>query len=543
MIYKKNITTKILQIFLIITPILTYSSFGLEWGPESTDLEFEQLSEQATPAPLIISKNFPTVTSWLESIYKLPQNRHGADASLHSGFTTCGNKEAQWQEFKSYLDAWLDMMSHGPLTIDRNWSISFQQKIKPDASFFNTSSRIATFQPFAQKIIVPANSIIYARGDLHGDIYSLADQIDRLLDEGVIDESFKIIKPNHWIIFLGDYVDRGQYGCEVIYTILRLAVANPDKVIAVRGNHEETNMNTRDGFGNEVNAKFNDTTGSIFAEINRMYDFLPAVLYLGCKDNRSITNYAQCCHGGLEIGYNPQAFLDHSTTKYQQIDHLLNFNNLVKLQSHMNRKKLPSQKDYSQDIKAIQDLSENITPLSTQDLGLLWNDFDVNNRSQIQLNTQRGIGQIYGQHSTQDILALQSSDHSKIRWIFRAHQHSCDSHDPMMQGLIQSNGVYKLWNPYEKEQTRYLREGLVWTLNVGADSVYGEFAGFNFDTYIAIQPQQDPNEWTIQLFMQETISAQAHQSTIPLREDTQGITPRLQQDTASFEDLNDFKFD
>ena len=42
-----------------------------------------------------------------------------------------------------------------------------------------------------------------------------------------------------YMVFLGDYVDRGFYGTEVLYTIMMLKIANPEKVILLRGNHED----------------------------------------------------------------------------------------------------------------------------------------------------------------------------------------------------------------------------------------------------------------------------------------------------------------
>ena len=52
----------------------------------------------------------------------------------------------------------------------------------------------------------------------------------------MIDDNFVLIPENLYMIFLGDYVDRGQFGAEVLYTILRLKLANPDHVFMVRGN-------------------------------------------------------------------------------------------------------------------------------------------------------------------------------------------------------------------------------------------------------------------------------------------------------------------
>lgn len=463
------------------------------------------------------SINFPTVTSWLSAITTLPKNREGADSARDSAFSSCGNQIEQWNEFKKILQSWLTMKANGSLSEQDNWTTTNSNNTIPNNRFFNIHLPIDKFQPFAQKIIVPENSVFYMRGDLHGDIFSLAAQLQHMLNEGIIDESFKIINPHHWMVFLGDYVDRGQYGCEVIYTILRLSLANPDRVIAVRGNHEETNLNIHYQFDKEVHNKFEDPLKIKFAQINRIYDFLPAVLYIGCEESQILTNYAQCCHGGIEIGYESEFFLDQKTKEYQLIDQLNTLTALQCLSCNIDQNTNLSKKDYSTELDAI--IQPSITsssipivsdqePTHPQSLGFLWNDFDDTNTQQLAFNSTRRIGLIYGKEATIDALDLQSSVTSKIQWLFRGHQHSCDSHNTMMQGIIASNGIYKLWQPYETATRRSMQNGLVWTMNVGADSIYGEYLGFNFDTYITITTAKNPIDWDIQVFNQQIINPQ-----------------------------------
>lgn len=458
---------------------------------------------------------FPTVTSWLNAINTLVKNREGAHLVDISAFQLCGDKDAAWLEFKKVLTLWLMMQAKGSLRQKQNWAPTIYNNIMPNNEFFNIDATLDKFQPFAQKIIVPENTVLYMRGDLHGDIFSLAAQLQRLLNEGIIDESFKIINPNDWMIFLGDYVDRGQYGCEVIYTILRLSLANPDQVIAVRGNHEDARLNYMYQFNKEVDRKFDDPQSMKFALINRIYELLPAVLYVGCKDDHSFINYAQCCHGGIEIGYSPSNFLNDDTKKYHLIDRINTLKELEHLSTTVKDSKNESLVDYSPELDAIVNqskqnvvnpIAQNKTPMNTEDLGFLWNDFDVINNQQISFNTHRQTGLMYGNAATMDALAFQSTGNYKIRWIFRGHQHSCDHLDPMMVGIVESNGIYKLWQPFETSEKRSLHDGVVWTLNVGADSIYGESLNFNFDTYIALQTAKNPLDWKLQVCNQEIIN-------------------------------------
>jgi len=264
---------------------------------------------------------YPTVSSWIQQFDKLPKNRQGADASKHSGFARCGTKEQQWQEFEGTLCAWLDMMAHGSLAIEKHWLSSNLGIQKPKKVFFDINKQIG-FQPFVQKLVLQPGESVYIRGDLHGDIFSLLEQLKDLKKQGVIDDHFKIIKSGVWFAFLGDYVDRGQYGCEVLYTMMRLALANPERMIYVRGNHEDIVMHKHYGFQQEVDDKFDDINGCKHQKISRIHDFMPVVCYVGCQDHQGVIHYLQCCHGGIELGYDPVGLLDSSGKQYQLLGKL-----------------------------------------------------------------------------------------------------------------------------------------------------------------------------------------------------------------------------
>ncbi len=64
-------------------------------------------------------------------------------------------------------------------------------------------------------------------GDLHGDFDSLCSLI-------------KIFQPKHdFVIFLGDYADRGTAGVEVLQSVEDLAKKYPQNVLLLKGNHED----------------------------------------------------------------------------------------------------------------------------------------------------------------------------------------------------------------------------------------------------------------------------------------------------------------
>ena len=78
-------------------------------------------------------------------------------------------------------------------------------------------------------------------GDIHGQFFDLCAMI-RKVDQ-VSDEN-----PNNKLLFMGDYVDRGPYGPEVVLFLLTLKVRYPTQVILLRGNHESREMTQQFNF-------------------------------------------------------------------------------------------------------------------------------------------------------------------------------------------------------------------------------------------------------------------------------------------------------
>ena len=70
-------------------------------------------------------------------------------------------------------------------------------------------------------------------GDLHGQFYDLYGMLKKL---------YSADKENEKLLFLGDYVDRGAYGPEIILMLFALKLKFPDRIIMLRGNHESREM-------------------------------------------------------------------------------------------------------------------------------------------------------------------------------------------------------------------------------------------------------------------------------------------------------------
>ena len=328
---------------------------------------------------------------------------------------------------------------------------------------------------------------------MHGDIHSLVDQIKLWQKLGYMSsqDGFKINKKDFKILFLGDYTDRGLYGAEVIYTLLRLKLVNPNKVFLVRGNHEDIGLAERGGFLNELKAKFGNLN---FNLIFKFHDYLPVVIYLGCGNN-----YIQCCHGGMEMGYNPNKLLDSdSNLKFEFLGELKQKDFIVKTKE-LDKFKLINKNIFNNFIPKA--ASGYFSPV-----GFMWNDFFVfdnnKNLNNCSSNDLYKSGSLSGRFSysklfTKLILDKQSSSKNKIRGVFRAHQHSAYKSDKLMQNLIKHNGVYSHWDIdywHNLPKTRMLNKGKVWTFNVSPDSIYGHYCNYNFDAFAVANLFEDYNK-------------------------------------------------
>merc|ERR1719230_52139 len=107
----------------------------------------------------------------------------------------------------------------------------------------------------ASLLAVPAPTKIV--GDIHGQFSDLV----RLLECGGH-------PPDTTYIFLGDYVDRGNYGVECMMLLLSYKIAHPDKIFMLRGNHECGPISRIYGFYDEVKRRFDDKIFCVHAGLS-----------------------------------------------------------------------------------------------------------------------------------------------------------------------------------------------------------------------------------------------------------------------------------
>ena len=90
------------------------------------------------------------------------------------------------------------------------------------------------FVPFVERLILAPGSLFMGKGDLHGDFHSLLAFIKHMQETGFMDKEdpLAIKNPAFHQIFLGDYVDRGVWGVEVLYVLMLLKIKNPQRVFS-----------------------------------------------------------------------------------------------------------------------------------------------------------------------------------------------------------------------------------------------------------------------------------------------------------------------
>jgi len=117
----------------------------------------------------------------------------------------------------------------------------------------------------------------YIIGDIHGNINDLI-RIFELCG----------YPPDTKYLFLGDYVDRGNFSVEVMVFLLSHKLLFPEHVYLLRGNHEIEDICSQYGFYDEIETKYHI---DLFQAFINMFLFLPIAAI--------INNSTFCVHGGI----------------------------------------------------------------------------------------------------------------------------------------------------------------------------------------------------------------------------------------------------
>jgi hypothetical protein len=112
----------------------------------------------------------------------------------------------------------------------------------------------------------------------------------------VFDENC-IFDENYHLIFLGDLVDRGVYGFEIVMIIFLLKLLNPRNIHINNGNHEESITNNGGGFRNELKILFG--SDEMWMIINDIFKLNHCAILI--KNPNLEQRYIYLAHGGFPI--------------------------------------------------------------------------------------------------------------------------------------------------------------------------------------------------------------------------------------------------
>ena len=130
----------------------------------------------------------------------------------------------------------------------------------------------------SMKPLIEISKPVIIVGDLHGNFHDL---LRILILNGSPDKTR--------YLFLGDYVDRGEFSLEVITLLLCLRQIYPQNIFLIRGNHETRETNEFYGFKTDIQYLYHND--NIWGKFNDIFDFLPLAAIIQSK--------IFCVHGGL----------------------------------------------------------------------------------------------------------------------------------------------------------------------------------------------------------------------------------------------------
>lgn len=145
-----------------------------------------------------------------------------------------------------------------------------------------------------------ANFVIW--GDLHASFHSLVRGCEWLAQKGIINTNLEIMKPDYYFVFNGDAISRSAYSLETLTIIMNLMEKNPEKVVYIRGNHEDRSHWKNYGLKRELFIRIGHENVAkeipYEKEIDAFFNTLPLALYI--STTKTPHEYIRISHKGRE---------------------------------------------------------------------------------------------------------------------------------------------------------------------------------------------------------------------------------------------------
>ena len=215
-------------------------------------------------------------------------------------------------------------------------------------------------------------------GDTHGSVRDSLKLIQYFVRE-IYDARRAPNGDDVKIIFIGDFVDRGQHDLHNLLLIMTFNLKFPENVLLLRGNHEEISICAHYGFGKHVMDAFSPM---MFANFNYVFKDLPLIATYHCNQGSFM-----CLHGGIPI------LIDDTTG-----EHIV-----PELSKHQFNNR--------------QIWLDNMDTVTQQ---ILWNDPITNYDSHSMHNyykSRRGVGYLFGEEIFREFCV-----NNQVQLVFRGHE-------------------------------------------------------------------------------------------------------------------------
>lgn len=142
-----------------------------------------------------------------------------------------------------------------------------------------------------QKFTPSSDTKFIIFGDLQGALHSFYRDLKQLYNNGIIDKHFKLMKPNYYIIFLGNIIDHSPYILETLTLAMRIMQRNSEsKVFYIKGTHENKqywqNFNLKKEL--EIRAAYlSNEPIPLNKLVSRFFNTLPLALYLRVNKDKN----------------------------------------------------------------------------------------------------------------------------------------------------------------------------------------------------------------------------------------------------------------
>jgi len=143
-------------------------------------------------------------------------------------------------------------------------------------------SRVRPLLEKEKNLVEDLKGDVLVVGDIHGDFKAVKYIVNLWRNQGYRN-----------LVFLGDYVDRGEQQLETINFLLALKLLYPHRVILLRGNHETPSVNSFYGFSSVCIKTFGKEAKRVYNEYNILFSYLsPAAIF----------KKVLMVHGGIPMG-------------------------------------------------------------------------------------------------------------------------------------------------------------------------------------------------------------------------------------------------